>query len=78
MNSSGPEGFIYISFGSAAKASSMSMELRQIFFESMSKFQTSFVIKWDGEVPKDFPANVFPASWLPQQRVLGKNKLPNL
>lgn len=35
-----------------------------------------FVMKWNGgEVPKNIPANVFPAEWLSQQDILGHPKV---
>jgi hypothetical protein len=66
--------FVFVSFGSASnmpKASNMPSHLKQIFFDTMRKANIKFVLKWDDKIPKEMPKNVFPASWLPQQSVLG-------
>lgn len=72
MNKSGRDGFIYVSFGSAAKLSRLPPDVRQTFFTAMRNSRTNFLLKWDGDIPEDMPKNTFTAAWLPQQRVLGK------
>ncbi|CAG7727564.1 unnamed protein product [Allacma fusca] len=70
MNNSGSTGFILVSFGSAAQITGMRDSLKAIFFESMRKANTNFLIKWDDEIPSTMPPNVYTASWLPQQNIL--------
>ena len=72
MNETGPAGFIYVSFGSAARLSRLPPDIRSVFFTAMkNNSNVKFLLKWDGEIPKDMPENAFTASWLPQQNVLG-------
>ena len=71
MNNSGPNGFIYVSFGSAAKLSLLPVDVQQVFFTAMRNSDTNFLVKWNGDVPMDMPKNTFVASWFPQQNVLG-------
>ncbi|CAG7726044.1 unnamed protein product [Allacma fusca] len=70
MNSTGPEGFIYVSFGSAAQITDMPPEQKNIFFTAMRTAKTNFFLKWSDDSPKDLPKNVFTSSWVPQQTIL--------
>ena len=69
---SGPDGFIYISFGSGAQVSKTKPEFQRIFFNSLRKFKTHFIWKWEGDtIPEEMPPNVYTAKWMPQKDVLG-------
>lgn len=75
INSSGPEGFIYVSFGGEINViNDNQKELRTTFFNAFKNTKTKFVWKWDGPRPTDMPSNVFTAPWIPQQSLLGKGK----
>ena len=71
MNNAGPKGFIYVSFGSGVKLSSLPVDVQQVFFTAMKNSDTKFLVKWDGDIPKDMPKNAYVASWFLQQNVLG-------
>ena len=66
------EGFIFISFGSLVKMSSMPEHLAQTMFDAIKDFKTRFLWRWDGERPNNLPANVLIRKWFPQQDILGK------
>jgi len=68
----GNEGFIFVSFGSAAKIGKADPELRNKFFNAFKNIKKPILWKWEGPRPSDMPSNVFTADWMPQQAILGK------
>lgn len=75
MDESGKDGFILVSFGSAAYISEAPEDYRNIFYEAFKNSKTRFIWKWEGERPNEMPANVLTADWLPQAEILGNVKL---
>lgn len=71
----GDAGFIYISFGSAIKISTVSPKVLGIFFETIRSSKLRFLWKWEGETPADAPANVYFHKWFPQLDVLAHPKI---
>ena len=71
LDEAGSEGVIYISFGSAFSASTMSDQKRKIFVNVFEKLKQKILLKWETEYMEDRPANVMLHKWLPQQDVLG-------
>jgi UDP:flavonoid glycosyltransferase YjiC (YdhE family) len=71
INQGGNEGFIYVSFGSGAKISAATKELQDKFYNAFKNSKIRFLWKWEGARPKDMPANVYTAEWMPQQAILG-------
>lgn len=69
---SGDKGFVYISFGSAVQISQASPEIYAAFFDAMKRVDVHFLWKWESDIPKDIPDNVFMRNWMPQQDILGK------
>jgi len=70
----GDAGFIYISFGSAVKISTIPQETLKIFFDAIRNTKLQYLWKWEGDAPKDAPPNIFFKNWFPQQDVLGINR----
>jgi glucuronosyltransferase len=68
---SGDAGFVYISFGSAVQISVAPPEISSAFFEAIRRLKVHFVWKWEGDLPKEIPPNVFMSKWMPQQDILG-------
>ena len=66
-----PEGVIYVSFGSALKASFMSDQTRKTFFKVFGKLKQKVLWKWETGNVEETPKNVMLHKWLPQQDVLG-------
>ncbi len=75
VNSSGKDGFIYFSMGSALKGSDMPEEKRKLFLNVFSKLKQKVLWKWETEMMPDLPKNVKLSKWLPQQDVLGHPKI---
>ena len=71
MDDAGPDGVIYVSFGSVLKASVMSDDKRKIMLGAFAKLKQKVLWKWETEVMDDKPSNVMLHKWLPQQDVLG-------
>ena len=71
MDDAGPDGVIYVSFGSVLKASVMSDDKRKIMLGAFGKLKQKVLWKWETEVMDDKPSNVMLHKWLPQQDVLG-------
>jgi len=67
----GAEGFIYVSFGSAAKLSSGPKYLQDLFFRAFKNSKIRFLWRWEGSRPANMPENVYTAEWMPQQAILG-------
>ncbi|CAG7716698.1 unnamed protein product [Allacma fusca] len=64
--------FVFISFGSAIKYSKLTEELQSLMIEVLASFENiNFLWKWDGEVPKTLPKNIFFSKVLRQNDVLG-------
>jgi glucuronosyltransferase len=74
VQGAGDKGFIYVSFGSEADMAKSPGDIRSIFFKALGKSEARFLWRWSGERPKDMPANVMTASWMPQQDILGHPK----
>lgn len=73
MNDTSSEGFLYVSFGSAVKASAMPDFLLNHFLTAFAAFPNlKFLWRWTGPEPKNMPKNVLVQSWFPQQDMLGK------
>ena len=66
-----PEGVIYVSFGTALKASFMSNQTRKTFFKAFEKLKQKVLWKWETGNVEETPKNVMLHKWLPQQDVLG-------
>ena len=64
------DGVIYVSFGSALRASYMSNEKRQLFLNIFKGLKEKILWKWETEEMEDQPDNVMLSKWLPQQEVL--------
>ena len=46
------------------------------FFDAIRRLKDlNFLWKWDGELPKDLPSNIFMRTWMPQQDILGWSSL---
>ena len=71
LDDAGPEGVIYVSFGSVLKASVMSDDKRKIMLGAFGKLKQKVLWKWETEVMDNKPSNVMLHKWLPQQDVLG-------
>ncbi|CAG7786638.1 unnamed protein product [Allacma fusca] len=67
--------FVYISFGSAIKVSALPVETQKMLFNTVEAIDdTNFLWKWEGDIPKNLPKNVFAMNWFPQQDVLAHPK----
>ena len=67
------DGVILIAFGSTIDLNKLSTEHLNMFFSMMKKFSTvRFIWRWTGELPKEAPANLLAADWLPQREILSK------
>ncbi|CAG7730768.1 unnamed protein product [Allacma fusca] len=70
------KGFIYISFGSIIKISTVPPKFVQVFLEAMESLKDyQFLWKWEGEKPENVSSNVMVQSWFPQQDVLAHPKI---
>ncbi|CAL8110971.1 unnamed protein product [Orchesella dallaii] len=70
------EGFIYVSFGSAVKASSMPVSLRDEFFEAFKSLpKLNFLWRWTEDIPSETPKNVKLLPWFPQKQILAHPKI---
>lgn len=71
----GKDGFILFSMGSAIKGEMMSEQKRKIFVNVFSKLKQRVLWKWESETMPDLPKNVKLSKWLPQQDLLGHEKI---
>ncbi len=72
IDSTGEDGFIYVSFGSDADLSKARPEFQQIFLDVFFKSKANFV--WKRSQPTEAPRkNVYTSEWMPQQEILGYN-----
>ena len=71
LDESGPDGVIYVSFGSVLKASVMSDDKRKTLLNVFGKLKQKVLWKWETDKMEDKPPNVMLHKWLPQQDVLG-------
>jgi glucuronosyltransferase len=75
ITTNGNKGFVYISFGSAVQLSQAPPEILAAFLGAVKRIDTNFIWKWEAEVPKDLPKNVFMQKWMPQQDILAHPKI---
>ncbi|CAG7732911.1 unnamed protein product, partial [Allacma fusca] len=75
INESGPNGFMYVSFGSAAKISEAPKEFRSMFYNALGKSNLRFVWKYETDRTADIPPNVYVGKWMPQQAILAHPKI---
>lgn len=68
---SGDEGFIYLSFGTFTKLSSLPKNTIDAIFGAMKRFKTKFLVRWEGDPYQGLPDNVKTVQWVEQQTVLG-------
>ncbi|KDR21702.1 2-hydroxyacylsphingosine 1-beta-galactosyltransferase isoform X2 [Zootermopsis nevadensis] len=70
-------GFIYVSMGSSVLTAKMPEVLRMTFLRAFALLPYRVIWKW--ETPEnsvlDLPSNVLLSRWLPQQDILGHNKI---
>ena len=71
MDEAGPDGVVYVSFGSVLKASVMSDDKRKTLLSVFGKLKQKVLWKWETDEMEDKPSNVMLHKWLPQQDVLG-------
>ncbi len=71
--SSSPDGFILFGVGSTLPMEIMPEFLIQSFIQTFAKLPLRVIWQWKGKVRDDFPENVLPIPWLPQQDLLGNN-----
>jgi len=75
INGSGPGGVIYVSFGSAAKASKLPEQIKTVLYEVFGSLKTHrFIWRFDIDRPKDLPENIMTVKWAPQQELLAHKK----
>ncbi|KAK3860903.1 hypothetical protein Pcinc_033083 [Petrolisthes cinctipes] len=74
ISGAGPEGVIYFSLGSKVQGSSMPTEYRDAFIEAFRRLPHRVIWKYDMEL-KGVSDNVLIRKWLPQQDILGNNKV---
>ena len=70
-----PEGVVYVSFGSMFKATGMTYQQKQVFYDTFEELNTPIIWKWDDDDVSDIPKNVRVSKWLPQNDLLAH---PNL
>jgi UDP:flavonoid glycosyltransferase YjiC (YdhE family) len=75
VSSSGEDGFIYFSMGSAIQAHTMPEKLRKTLVNVFGKLKQKVLWKWETETMEDLPKNVKLGKWLPQQDILGHPKI---
>ncbi|CAG7786639.1 unnamed protein product [Allacma fusca] len=69
------DSFVYMSFGSIINVTGLPDELQNVLFDTVGSFPgVKFLWKWDGKLPANFPKNVLPMEWFPQQDVLAHPK----
>ena len=71
LDEAGPDGVVYVSFGSVLKASVMSEDKRKTLLSVFGKLKQKVLWKWETDEMEDKPSNVMLHKWLPQQDVLG-------
>ena len=71
MDEAGPDGVIYVSFGTVVKASIMPDTKRKVLLNVFRNLKQKILWKWETDQMEDKPPNVMLHKWLPQQDVLG-------
>lgn len=66
-----PHGFIFISFGTVLKGSTLPESIRNKFLHVFSRLKQKVLWKWESEDMANLPSNVILRKWLPQQDILG-------
>jgi glucuronosyltransferase len=75
MDESGPDGVVFVSFGTYAKASTLPAETLSTLYQVFGSFKsTRFIWKFDIDRPKDMPENIITVNWAPQQEILAHKK----
>ncbi|OXA61940.1 UDP-glucuronosyltransferase 1-1 [Folsomia candida] len=70
------DGFVYISFGTVVVAHHLPIHIQNVFMDTIRAFpRIQFLWRWDGELPKNMPDNLYMSKWFPQQDVLGHPKI---
>lgn len=68
-----PKGIVIFSMGSVANTSRMPMAWKEAIVYAMGDLPDyTFIIRLQGEIPKNKPKNVIVSEWLPQKDLLGK------
>ncbi|CAL4179623.1 unnamed protein product, partial [Meganyctiphanes norvegica] len=75
VQASGDAGFIYFSLGSVVRPSEMPDETLRIILTVLGSLQQCVLWKWDQDSIENLPANIRLAKWLPQQDILGHEKI---
>jgi len=59
--------------GTAVDVGHFTDSMRSVFFNAIKNNPSiQFLWKWDAEIPKDVPKNLYLAKWFNQQDVLGR------
>lgn len=77
LDGSGPEGAVFISFGSTIRLEKVSGPYSKMFFEVIKKHKNvRFLLKWEGPFPEGFEAadmrNLMVSPWVPQREILSE------
>ncbi|CAL8100661.1 unnamed protein product [Orchesella dallaii] len=76
INGQEDDGFVYISLGSLAVSSNLPQSIKDQFFDTIKSFSSlKFLWKWNGELPKDIPSNLFLSQWFPQLDILAHPRI---
>ncbi|XP_068207922.1 UDP-glycosyltransferase UGT5-like isoform X2 [Palaemon carinicauda] len=75
VEGSGEDGIIYFSLGSIVKPSTLPEKNRLMFIKVFGSLKQRVLWKWDKESMPDLPPNVLLRKWVPQQDILGHEKL---
>ena len=71
LDEAGPDGIIYVSFGTVVKASAMPDIKRKVLLNVFRGLKQKILWKWETDQMEDKPPNVMLHKWLPQQDVSG-------
>lgn len=75
LDNAGPEGAIFISFGSNLRSSNMRQDKLDAILTMIRGLKQRVIWKWDQDEMPNRPSNVFIGKWLPQDAILAH---PNL
>lgn len=74
MQSSGEHGIVYFSLGGTIHGQALPEQIRKTILKVFGELPQKVLWKWEGEM-NDLPPNVRISKWVPQQDVLGHEKI---
>lgn len=70
-----PDPVVFFSLGSSIRSEQLPASVRRVLVTAFARLPYRILWKWEGSAIPDLPSNVLTRAWMPQQDVLGHEKV---